>query len=224
MTTTDDDPLPKATEATEPTEELEGLLRFIRDSRGFDFTGYKRSSLIRRIRKRMSDIGVDEYVDYRDRLEADSGEFLELFNTILINVTSFFRDPDAWSYLQREVLPQLVGDLDDEEEIRVWSAGCSTGEEAYSLAMMFSEVLGIEACVKRVKIYGTDVDDDALRVARAAVYPQKALDVMDTELRAKYFSQLGTGFAFRSDLRRQVSSALGSRRAGNAEGPRLRQR
>jgi two-component system CheB/CheR fusion protein len=204
VTTDDDDPLPKPTEPTEPTEPLEDLLHFIKDSRGFDFTGYKRSTLIRRIRKRMSDIGVHEYIDYRDRLEADSGEFLHLFNTILINVTSFFRDPEAWSYLQREVLPELVGDLDEEEEIRVWSAGCSTGEEAYSLAIMFSEILGIDACVKRVKIYGTDVDEDALRVARAAVYPEKALDAMDTELRAKYFSQYGAGFVFRSDLRRQV--------------------
>ena len=116
MTTGDNEPRPKP---TEPIEPIEDLLQFIRDSRGFDFTGYKRSSLIRRIRKRMSDIGVSEYIDYRDRLEADSEEFLHLFNTILINVTSFFRDPDAWSYLQREVLPELVGDLDDEKEIRV---------------------------------------------------------------------------------------------------------
>lgn len=192
------------TRSAQPDEPVEDLLRFIRDSRGFDFTGYKRSSLIRRIRKRMSDIGVHEYIDYRDRLEADSGEFLQLFNTILINVTGFFRDLEAWSYLQREVLPELVGHLDGDEEIRVWSAGCSTGEEAYSLAIMFSEVLGIEQCLKRVKIYGTDVDEDALRAARAAVYPEKALEVMDAELRAKYFSPYGTGYAFRSDLRRQV--------------------
>jgi two-component system CheB/CheR fusion protein len=200
--TTDDDQLrPKP---IEPIEQIEDLLQFIRDSRGFDFTGYKRSSLIRRIRKRMSDIGVHEYIDYRDRLEADGEEFLHLFNTILINVTSFFRDPDAWSYLEREILPELLADLDGEEEIRVWSAGCSTGEEAYSLAIVFSEVLGIDTCLARVKIYGTDVDEEALRLARIAVYPPKALDVIDAELRAKYFSQNGMGYAFRSDLRRRV--------------------
>src|SRR5437764_11400979 len=99
-------------------EELEDLLVFLRDARGFDFTGYKRSSLGRRIRKRMAAIDVTTYADYRDRLEANADEFGALFNTILINVTSFFRDPDAWTYLQREVVPELLGESGDEAEIR----------------------------------------------------------------------------------------------------------
>src|SRR5215469_16209950 len=131
--------VPEETDST-----LEDLLAFIRDARGFDFTGYKRSSLARRIRKRMHEAGSPDYVAYRDRLESSAEEFGVLFNTILINVTGFFRDTDTWAFLQREVVPELLTDVDQEREIRVWSAGCASGEEAYSLAMAFSEALGAE--------------------------------------------------------------------------------
>src|SRR5215469_6161919 len=144
----------------EIVQDLEDLLIFIRDSRGFDFTGYKRSSLTRRIQKRMHEAGTDNYRDYRDRLESSAEEFGLLFNTILINVTGFFRDAEAWTYLQREVMPELIADTEGAEEIRVWSAGCASGEEAYSLAIAFAEALGIEETAKRVKIYGTDVDEE----------------------------------------------------------------
>jgi two-component system CheB/CheR fusion protein len=183
---------------------LEDLLAFIRDSRGFDFTGYKRSSLARRIVKRMNEAGTTGYQDYRDRLESNTEEFGYLFNTVLINVTSFFRDIEAWSYLQREIMPALISDVDAAEEIRVWSAGCAGGEEAYSLAIAFAEALGVEECAKRVKIYGTDVDEEALRDARAGLYPAKALEPVPVELRDKYFEQNGSQFAFRPDLRRRV--------------------
>ncbi|ALV38894.1 chemotaxis protein CheR [Streptomyces sp. CdTB01] len=188
----------------EADEELEGLLGFLRDARGFDFTGYKRSSLGRRIRKRMADVQVDTYTDYRDRLEANADEFNALFNTILINVTSFFRDPDAWSFLEREVLPELLAQNRADDEIRVWSAGCSSGEEAYSLAIMFAEAIGLDETLERVKIYGTDVDDEALRDARSGLYPAKVLAPLAPELRDKYFEPNGVRFGFRPDLRRRV--------------------
>src|SRR5215471_11132367 len=184
--------------------EFEDLLSFIRDSRGFDFTGYKRSSLTRRIRKRMQDVGIPDYNDYRDRLETSAEEFRYLFNTILINVTAFFRDTETWNYLQREVLPELLQTVDPDQEIRVWSAGCSSGEEAYSLAIVFAEALGIAECAKRVKIYGTDVDDEALRDARTGLYTARSLEPLSDELRNKYFEPNGTQFNFRSDLRRRV--------------------
>ncbi|MFD7298104.1 CheR family methyltransferase [Streptomyces sp. NPDC059897] len=188
----------------ETDEELEELLGFLRDARGFDFTGYKRSSLGRRIRKRMGDVGIDSYADYRDQLETNADEFSALFNTILINVTSIFRDTDAWTYLQREVIPEVLAEHGQEEEIRVWSAGCSSGEEAYSLAIMFAEALGIEETLNRVKIYGTDVDDEALRDARSGLYPAKTLEPLSDALREKYFEQNGARYSFRPDLRRRV--------------------
>jgi two-component system CheB/CheR fusion protein len=184
--------------------DLENLLAFIRDSRGFDFTGYKRSSLARRIRKRMQDVATVDYVDYRDRLESSAEEFGYLFNTILINVTGFFRDAETWTYLQSDVLPELLAAISPNEEIRVWSAGCSSGEEAYSLAIVLAEALGIDECLQRVKIYGTDVDDEALREARTGLYPARSLEMMSDELRNRYFEPTGTQFVLRSDLRRRV--------------------
>nr|WP_246461872.1 CheR family methyltransferase [Nocardia transvalensis] len=177
---------------------------FIRDSRGFDFTGYKRSSLARRIQKRMHEVRIADYADYRDYLETNADEFRSLFNTILINVTSFFRDIDAWQYLQREILPELLTTIDPNREIRIWSAGCSSGEEAYSLAIAFAEVLGIDEAVKRVKIYGTDVDEEALRDARSGMYSAKALEPLTADLRDRYFEPNGDKFVFRTDLRRRV--------------------
>ncbi len=203
-----DTAVPEPSSTSQPVGEvdpaLESLLVFIRDARGFDFTGYKRSSLTRRIRKRMHEAGVAEYTDYRDRLESDAAEFGHLFNTILINVTSFFRDAEAWSYLQREIMPELLATLDPAEEIRIWSAGCASGEEAYSLAIVFAEALGVEECARRVKIYGTDVDEDALHEARVGIYSARALEPLPAELRDNYFEQNGAQFAFQPDLRRRV--------------------
>ena len=185
--------------------ELEELLVFIRDARGFDFTGYKRSTLGRRIRKRMNDTAIVDYAGYRDLLETDAQEFQALFNTILINVTSFFRDTDCWTYLQHEILSDLLAARGPDEEIRVWSAGCSSGQEPYSLAILFAEVLGVEECVRRVKIYGTDIDEEALSQARSGLYPAKSLEPLSAELRDRYFECNGAGqYAFRSDLRRRV--------------------
>ncbi|GAB2775915.1 CheR family methyltransferase [Streptomyces daliensis] len=186
------------------TEALEELLGFIREARGFDFTGYKRSSLARRIRKRMSDVGIRTYRDYQDLLETNAEEFSALFNTILINVTSFFRDAEAWAFLQGEILPELLSGLTPDEEIRVWSAGCSSGEEAYSLAIMFAEALGLHECLRRVKIYATDMDEEALREARTGLYTPKSLEGLPSDLREAYFEQNGAQFSFRPDLRRRV--------------------
>jgi len=163
-------------DAQETENELTTLLEFIRSERGFDFSGYKRPSLERRIGKRMQDVGIGSYGAYRDYLEHHDDEFVALFNTILINVTAFFRDELAWDYLRNEVVPQILENQGDSEPIRVWSTGCASGEEAYSLAIVLAEALGEEAFRLRVKIYATDVDEDALTTGRHAAYPLKTLE------------------------------------------------
>ena len=198
---TDDD---DETRAAAPDPGLEDLLVFIRDSRGFDFTGYKRTSLGRRIVKRMDEVGVAGYADYRDCLESDPDEFRILFNTILINVTSFFLDDEPWTYLRDELAPELVAAVPADREIRVWSAGCSTGEEAYTIAMVFAEAMGIDEAVARLKVYGTDLDEEALRDARTGIYSRKSLDTLPEGFRDQYFVPNGSQFAFRADLRRRV--------------------
>jgi two-component system, chemotaxis family, CheB/CheR fusion protein len=160
----------------EGDQDLEVLLDYLRRSRGFDFTGYKRTSLTRRIDKRMQVVGADSYLGYLDHLEVDPEEFTHLFNTILINVTCFFRDPPTWEFLSAEILPQLLADKPADEPIRIWSAGCASGEEAYSLVMVTAEALGPEAVRERVKIYATDVDEEALNQARQARYTARQVE------------------------------------------------
>jgi len=114
---------------------FEALLTYLKEARGFDFTGYKRSSLMRRVNRRMSQVGCSGFADYLDYLEVHPDEFTALFNTILINVTSFFRDAEAWDYLRTEVLEPLAV-AKDGAPIRAWTAGCASGEEAYTLAII----------------------------------------------------------------------------------------
>src|SRR5215211_879067 len=144
---------------------LDLLLDHLKQTRGFDFTGYKRLGLERRIRKRMEVVGVGDYAEYLDYLQVHQDEFRALFDTILINVTGFFRDPPAWDSLSEQILPPLLEAVGDTEPIRVWCAGCASGEETYTMAMVLAEALGEEAYMARVKIYATEVDDDALQQA-----------------------------------------------------------
>jgi two-component system CheB/CheR fusion protein len=193
-TVTDDDAPP----------EFEALLQYLKQSRGFDFTGYKRASLRRRIDKRMRPLGVDSYDAYVDYLEVHPHEFVALFNTILINVTGFFRDISTWTYLRDDVIPQRVAELAPDAPIRIWSAGCASGEEAYSLAILFAELLGEEAFARRVKIYGTDVDEEALQIARQATYTEREMAGVPPEYVGRYFDEANGRFTFRADIRRSV--------------------
>ncbi|WP_380170441.1 CheR family methyltransferase [Kineococcus sp. DHX-1] len=184
-------------------EEFESLLEHLKEARGFDFTGYKRASLLRRVHRRMDDVGVARYEEYRDRLEVDAEEFTALFNTILINVTSFFRDLDAWDRLRSDLLPQVLARRPT-GPIRAWSAGCASGQEAYTVAICLAEALGPEEFRQRVKIYATDADEDALTQARTATYTDREVRSLPPEMLEKYFEQHGTRYTFRQDLRRSV--------------------
>ncbi|HWC81744.1 MAG TPA: CheR family methyltransferase [Pseudonocardiaceae bacterium] len=191
-------------DTAQTTNGFEEILRYLKETRGFDFTGYKRSSLMRRVDRRLSHVGVEDYTDYLDLLQANPDEFVSLFNTILINVTGFFRDPDAWEFLQSEVISSLLAERGPDEPLRVWSAGCASGEEAYSLAIALSEVLGVDEFRQRVKIYATDVDDEALNQARHAIYGEKEVQALTPDLIRRYFEPVSGRFAFRKDLRRSV--------------------
>jgi two-component system CheB/CheR fusion protein len=187
-----------------PDPQFEDLLQFVRDERGFDYTGYRRPTLMRRFEKRMQSVGAGDWEAYRAYLSEHPEEFAELFNTILINVTGFFRDGETWEVVAAEVIPRLLEERSPEAPLRVWSAGCASGEEPYTVAMLLAEALGEEEFRRRVKIYATDVDDDALAEARDATYSAKQLEKVRPELRERYFQQSNHGYAFRNDLRRAV--------------------
>ena len=198
-----DEPTPATDTGGGVDPAFERLLEYLKESRSFDFTGYKRTSLMRRVRHQMSQVGIADFADYHDYLQVHPGEFTQLFDTILINVTSFFRDEEAWSYLSSSVLPELLKTAGT-HPIRVWSAGCASGEEAYTLAMCLAEALGIDGFRERVKIYATDVDEDALAVARQAVYAEKDLRTLPEGYLERYFEPVNGKFAFRKDLRRNI--------------------
>jgi len=186
------------------TQEFEALVEYLKNNRGFDFSGYKRSSLRRRMSKRMQSLRIERYGDYLDYLEVHPEEFIQLFNTILINVTGFFRDTAAWEFLAAEVIPRFIAGKQPHEPMRVWSAGCASGEEAYTLAIVLAEALGLESFRQRVKIYATDADEEALVQARHASYSARDLQPMSPALRSTYFEAVGNRLVFRPDLRRAV--------------------
>ncbi|WP_353932030.1 CheR family methyltransferase [Okeanomitos corallinicola TIOX110] len=191
----------------EKNPDFEQLLTYIRKNRGFDFTGYKRSTLIRRVNKRIQYLEIESvktYLEYLDYLEVYPGEFHHLFNTILINVTEFFRDNTAWESLGKQIIPNIINGKKSDEQIRIWCAGCASGEEAYTLAIITCEALGIEDFRQRVKIYATDVDEEALNQARQATYSRKDIELIPGELRDKYFDLTGNYYVFRQDLRRCI--------------------
>jgi len=196
----------RETLSTPPSNgQLEALLDYLHERRNFDFRGYKRASLSRRIYKRMQSVGAEDYQRYIEILEANPGEFAELFNTILINVTSLMRDADAWDALSDQVLPAIIDAKGPDDPIRVWSAGCASGEEAYSLAVLFADALGEDRFRRSVKIYATDADSDALTAARHGRYRMDNLVKAFGEDRThRFFENEGEHGTFRGDLRRAL--------------------
>lgn len=191
-------------QAASGDDGFEAVLTYIKESRGVDFTGYKRTSLRRRVQRRMDQVGIADYSEYIDHLQVNSEEFVALFNTILINVTAFFRDPEAWDYLRDEVVPLLLAERNPDDPIRVWSAGCAAGQEAYSLAMLFADALGVEGFKQRVKIYATDIDEEALNQARHGSYTAGEVENLSAAQLETYFEQYGGRYFFRKDMRRSV--------------------
>src|SRR4051812_42333990 len=188
-------------EASGEQAGFDSIVEYLRQTRGFDFTAYKPTSLMRRVKKRMQAVQLEEFDAYLDYLQVHPEEFAALFNTILINVTSFFRDAEVWDALATTVVPELIA---SPRLLRVWSAGCASGQEAYSVAIMLAETMGVEAVRDRVKIYATDVDQEALAESRRAIYNAKQLEGLSPDVVARYFDRSGELFTLNRELRRSV--------------------
>jgi two-component system, chemotaxis family, CheB/CheR fusion protein len=190
--------------AAEEDRDFDSLLDFLRRNRGFDFSAYKRPSLMRRVQRRMQQVSIEKFGDYVDYLEVHPDEFGHLFNSILINVTAFFRDAQAWETLSAEVIPRIIESRKPKEPLRVWCAGVASGEEVYTLAMLIAEAIGSESFQESVKIYATDIDEDALNQARQATYSEKTMEPVPEDLREKYFEQVNGRYSFKKELRRCI--------------------
>jgi len=166
---------------------LKELLQELAEERNFDFRGYKATTLDRRFRRRMFQLKLGSYAEYTEYIRAHPDEVTLLLNTVLINVTEFFRDPPAWEILRHELLPDILRQLKPGHSFRAWSAGCATGEEPYSIAILISEYFGAKLPEYDIKIYATDIDEEALAFARRGEYSVDAVKRIRPEWREKYF-------------------------------------
>jgi two-component system, chemotaxis family, CheB/CheR fusion protein len=163
------------------------LMQRLAEGRGIDLRGYKISTLERRVRRRMQQLGIASYEEYLRYFGRQPDEPAKLLETVLINVTRFFRDAQAWEVIDRVVLPELFRNRPVGSSFRAWCAGCATGEEPYSLAILLCEHLGPRLKDYEIKIYATDNDESALNSARRAEYPEESLRGVKPDIKARYF-------------------------------------
>ena len=184
---------------------LDRFLEKLHRSRGVDFRSYKKPTILRRLGRRLAATDCRTIEEYSRYLEDHSEEYRQLISTFLIKVTEFFRDPDLFEHLKKEVLPELIAEAREKEnQLRIWSAGCATGEEAYSLAILVSEVLGREAGLFNVRIFATDIAEDAVNFARRGVYPPSALDGLSEEQLGRYFVEEDGSYQVKKQIRGMI--------------------
>ena len=178
------------------------LLDRIRERSGIDFGTYKTATIVRRLHGRMSATGHSSLGEYAKQLDGDEEEYSTLISSLLIKVTEFFRDPKVFDHLRDRTLPQLIEEARTHgRQLRVWSAGCSTGEEAYSLAITLLEALGDAAAPLDVRVFATDIDSAAIAFARRGLYPAAALQNVPAPIRARYFVKSDGGYEITKSLR-----------------------
>jgi two-component system, chemotaxis family, CheB/CheR fusion protein len=193
----------------QPEEKTEDVLRSILEQvshqASIDFRPYKSSTILRRIGRRMTVTHMRSMRDYLEYLKTYPVEVGDLVKAFLINVTQFFRDPEAFSYLKKDILPDLITKARERDHtLRFWTAGCATGEEPYSLAMLIAEMLGEEFSAWNIKIFATDLDEAAITFARRGVYSETMLKGMPEGYDTRYFERTDHGYRISKMLRQMV--------------------
>lgn len=185
---------------------LKRLMEKIYRERGFDFREYRESTLARRLERRLHARGAKTYADYAGTLDKDPSEYDKLFDDLTINVTSFFRDEVAFSALEEIVLPQLIKNRSNREKtLKIWSAGCATGQEPYSIAILLLEMLGEKISSWNIVIMATDIDSKALEKARHGVFPRNEVEGIRYQWRRKYFISKPDNFTIKPKVKRLVT-------------------
>ena len=181
-------------------EHLTKICTLLRARLGHDFSEYKESTLVRRIQRRMQVLQIDGVPDYIDRLRQEPSQLDLLFRDLLIGVTQFFRDPEAFAVLESEVMPKLLENKGSEDQIRIWVPGCATGEEAYSIAILVKEAMIKAETAPRVQIFASDLDEHAVTVARHGRY-RKPLAGVSPERLERWFVDEGDDYCVIKDIR-----------------------
>lgn len=186
-------------------DPLREILLHVGSHTKIDFRNYKASTILRRVSRRMAVTHVGNLRDYFDYLRAYPDEIEELVKVFLIKVTGFFRDPEAFEFLRDNVLPELIDRARENGRIlRLWSAGCATGEEAYSIAMLLADQLGPDFPEWSVKIFATDLAADAINFARRGLYPENVLNELPEDYQERFFERLDHGYRISKVLRETV--------------------
>jgi two-component system CheB/CheR fusion protein len=179
-----------ATNLKDSDDGLERFLLQLRERTGIDFAAYRRPTIVRRLERRLAATRSSGLAEYRRYILRHPDEVHRLRSSLLIKVTDFFRDPDLFTEIRATYLPRLIDQARERRELRLWSAGCATGEEAYSLAILVAEALGNDLGRWNVRIFATDADPEAIAFARRGVYPTPAVEGVDPALLARHFRHL----------------------------------
>jgi two-component system CheB/CheR fusion protein len=193
-----------ATPVSLPTTSLNKIMMLLRSRTGHDFSFYKQSTIRRRIERRMTVNNIEDTDSYAHFLKESPQEAHLLFKDLLINVTSFFRDPEAFNVLKKDILPALFSQKPENYCFRIWVAGCATGEEAYSIAILFREYMDETKQEHKVQVYSTDIDEDSITSARSGIYPANiGIDVPPERLK-RFFTKEENGFRIKREIRDMI--------------------
>jgi two-component system CheB/CheR fusion protein len=195
---------PTEAEAASAEDALQDIIAMLLSHTGHDFRHYKRATVLRRIERRLQVRQVRTLPEYRDLLTSDAAEHKALLDDMLIGVTNFFRDREAFESIEREVIPELFKDKGPADEVRAWVAACATGEEAYSLAMLLADQAVLMEHPPTFQVFASDIDDQAIDTARAGIYPAAIVtDVPPARLR-QYFSKEDDRYRIRKAVRDRI--------------------
>lgn len=183
-------------------EDLQKIFSLIRTKTGHDFSTYKESTMYRRIGKRANLHQIDNLKEYANYIQRNPQEINYLFQELLINVTSFFRDPEAFNILKTKAITELMTNKNEGDTIRIWVPGCSSGEEVYSLAIIIREVMESLGKYFRIQIFSSDIDESAIDIARKGIYPDNIkVDVSQNRLK-RFFIKKDGEFQIKNEIRR----------------------
>lgn len=191
-------------ELTIESDVFQDIMKILLKSKGVDFSKYKESTIFRRIHKRKELAQLNNDHEYLDILKTDPNEISLLFQDLLIGVTNFFRDTDAFLALRTLAFPFLIDNSIKSDTLRIWCAGCSTGEEAYSIAIVVDEFMQEKSIAKDFKIFATDVDQEALEIASRGLYPVNILSDISTDRIKKYFVRSGDKYKIIKRIREKI--------------------
>ncbi|MBC3541037.1 PAS domain-containing protein [Rufibacter sp. H-1] len=195
-------------ESHKSTQMVQKIFDLIRNKTGHDFSLYKRNTIFRRIERRMNSHQITQFSEYVQYLQDNPLEVEQLFKELLIGVTKFFRDAEAFALLEEKYLPQLLLHKEDGDYVRVRVAGCSTGEEAYSITILLQEAIEKSGKHLKVQVFATDIDPVAIEKARAACYQENITADVSPERLKRFFTQEDTQYTVKKDLREKVVFAV----------------